>query len=117
LALGGGGACAILTVSPIKIEHRAKKGVEMANSFRGLLEVWVGQEVTVVNPESYKSTQLGKGLTFQTYPAKVDELGEDYVKLAYSSVKGESQTAVEQIIPIGKIKRISMWGEERIVHI
>jgi hypothetical protein len=89
----------------------------MANTFRGLLEGWVDQEVTVVNPESYKSTQLGKGLTFQTYPAKVDELGEDFIKLAYSSVKGESQTAVEQIIPLNMVKRISMWGDERIVHL
>jgi len=88
-----------------------------SNTFLGLLASWVGTEVTVVNPESYKSTQLGKGLGFQSYPAKVDEVGEDYVKLAYSSVKGESQTAVEQIIPVGMIKRVSFWGGERLIHI
>ena len=89
----------------------------MASSFKGLLEEWVGQEVTVVNPESFKSTQLGKGLGFQSYPAKLDQLGDVFIKLAFSSVKGESQTAVEQIIPINSIKRLSMWGSERLVHL
>lgn len=89
----------------------------MAANFREVLEQWVGQEVTVINPESFKSTQLGKGLGFQTYPAKVDAVGDDFVKLAFSSVKGESQTAVEQIVPFFRIKRLSLWGEEKLIHI
>lgn len=89
----------------------------MANSFREILAAWLGQEVTVINPESFKLTQLGKGLGFQTYPAKLDELGDDFVKLAFSSVKGESQTAVEQIVPVSHIKRLSLWGEERFIHL
>lgn len=89
----------------------------MSDTFKGLLDGWLGQEVTVVNPESFKSTQLGKGLGFQTYPAKLDAVGDDYIKLAFSSVKGESQTAVEQIIPFDSIKRLSQWGEERLVHL
>lgn len=89
----------------------------MSNNFRTLLAGWEGQEVTVVNPESFKSTQLGKGLGFQSYPAKLDAVGDDFIKLAFSSVKGESQTAVEQIVPLSAVKRISMWGDERIVHL
>jgi hypothetical protein len=93
------------------------KGAGMSDNFRGLLDSWVGQEVTVVNPESFKSTQLGKGLGFQTYPARLDAVGEDYIKLAFSSVKGDQQTAVEQIVPLVRVKRLSQWGDERLVHI
>lgn len=89
----------------------------MAGNFVGLLGSWVGTEVTVVNPESYKSTTLGKGLTFQTYSAKVDEVGEDFVRLSYEAVKGEAKSAVEQIVPISRIKRISVWGDEKLIHL
>jgi hypothetical protein len=89
----------------------------MAESFDALLESWVGAEVTVINPESFKSTALGKGLTFQSYPAKLSEKGTDFIKLTFSAVKKDSETAVEQIVPIGRIKRISAWGEEKLIHL
>ncbi len=86
-------------------------------NFQSLLEEWVGSNVTVVNPESYKLTALGKGLTFQTYVAKLDRMGSDYIRLSFSSVKQESQTAVEQIVPVDKIKRLSIWGDEKLIHL
>ncbi len=86
-------------------------------NFVGLLEEWVGSQVTVVNPESYKLTALGKGLTFQTYKAKLAEIGDDYIKLSFTAVKGDSQTSVEQLVPISQIKRVSAWGEEKLVHL
>jgi len=89
----------------------------MANTFAALLESWIGAEVTVINPESFKSTALGKGLTFQSYPAKVSELGSDFVKLTFSAIKKDSETQVEQIVPIDRIKRISVWGDEKLIHL
>lgn len=89
----------------------------MNGTFAEQLQGWVGGEVTVVNPESFKSTALGKGLTFQTYKATLDELGADFIRLSFSSPKGESPAAVQQIIPINRIKRVSVWGDERIVHL
>ncbi|MFQ5512210.1 MAG: hypothetical protein ACE5EO_10205 [Candidatus Krumholzibacteriia bacterium] len=86
-------------------------------NFRALIEEWVGSNVTVVNPESYKLTALGKGLTFQTYVAKLDRVGADYVTLSFSSVKQESRTSVEQVIPLEMIKRISTWGDEKLIHL
>jgi hypothetical protein len=86
-------------------------------NFKSVLESWVGGQVTVVNPESFKSTALGQGLSFQSYTAKVVEVGDDYVKLAFTAVKKDAQNEVEQIIPIHLIKRISIWGEERLVHL
>ena len=85
--------------------------------FVGILEEWVGSDVTVVNPESFKSTALGKGLTFQSYTAKLEAMGEDFIRLSFSSVKGDSKTSVEQLIPFDQIKRVSIWGEERLIHL
>jgi hypothetical protein len=82
-----------------------------------LLGEWIGSEVTIVNPESYKSTALGKGLTFQSYTAKFEEVGDDFVRISFVAKKGEAQTAVEQLIPFSKIKRVSRWGDEKLIHL
>ena len=89
----------------------------MGANLLGLLQSWVGTEVTVVNPESYKSTQLGKGLTFQTYQAKLDQIGDDFLKLTFTAKKQETTTDVEQIIPLNRVKRISSWGDEKLIHL
>ena len=57
-------------------------------TFRSVLESWVGKQVTVVNPESFKKTALGQGLSFQTYPAEITTIGEDFIKLSFSAVDG-----------------------------
>jgi hypothetical protein len=85
--------------------------------FKSILQSWVGSQVTVINPESFKATALGQGLGFQSYTAQIVSLGEDYIKLAYSAIKKDSQTEVEQIIPISLVKRITIWGSERLLHL
>jgi len=87
------------------------------HDFRSILQSWVGSQVTVINPESFKATALGQGLGFQSYTAQIVELGEDYVKLAYTAIKKDSQTDVEQIVPISLVKRITIWGDERLLHL
>ena len=89
----------------------------MSGNFKGLLEAWIGSQVTVINPESFKSTALGQGLSFQSYKAKLVEIGDDYMKLSFTAVKKDTQNEVEQIIPIYLIKRISIWGEEKLIHL
>ncbi|MEJ2720750.1 MAG: hypothetical protein P8181_06360 [bacterium] len=86
-------------------------------TFRGILESWADAQVTVVNPESFKSTALGQGLSFQSYTARLVKVGDDFIKLSFSAVKKDAQTEVEQIIPIGLIKRVSVWGDEKLIHL
>lgn len=86
-------------------------------NFRGILESWAGSQVTVVNPESFKSTALGQGLSFQSYAAQLVQIGDDFIKLSFSAVKKDAQTEVEQIIPIAFIKRCSLWGGEKLIHL
>jgi len=85
--------------------------------FQSHLKQWVNEEVTIVNPESYKSTALGEGLTFQTFGAKLAEVGDDYVRVSFQAKKMEEVLNVEQLIPLSKIKRVSMWGDEKLIHI
>jgi hypothetical protein len=87
------------------------------HDFKSILQSWVGGQVTVINPESFKSTALGQGLGFQSYAAKFAAMGDDFVKLTYSAVKKDSQTEVEQIIPISLIKRVTIWGDEKLIHL
>jgi hypothetical protein len=87
------------------------------NDFRSILVSWEGNEITVINPESFKSTPLGLGLGFQSYTAKLESVGEDYIKLSYSAIKKDVQTNVEQVVPIALIKRISVWGTEKLIHL
>jgi hypothetical protein len=86
-------------------------------TFKGLLESWADAQVTVVNPESFKSTALGQGLSFQSYAAQLVQIGDDFIKLSFSAVKKDAQTDVEQIIPIALIKRVSIWGGEKLIHL
>jgi len=86
-------------------------------TFKSLLESWADSQVTVVNPESFKSTALGQGLSFQSYAAQLVQIGDDFIKLSFSAVKKDAQTDVEQIIPIALIKRVSIWGGEKLIHL
>jgi hypothetical protein len=86
-------------------------------TFKGLLESWADSQLTVVNPESFKSTALGQGLSFQSYVAQLVQIGDDFIKLSFSAVKKDAQTDVEQIIPIARIKRVSIWGGEKLIHL
>ncbi len=89
----------------------------MAGTFVAVLAEWVGADVTVVNPESYKSTALGKGLTFQTYQANLAEMGEDFIRLTFAARKADAESTVEQLIPTNHIKRLSLWGGEKLIHL
>jgi len=87
------------------------------HDFRSILKSWEGGEITVINPESFKSTPLGLGLGFQSYTAKLSTVGEDFITLVYTAIKKDVQTDVEQIVPIALIKRISVWGGEKLIHL
>ena len=86
------------------------------HDFKSILQSWVGGPVTVINPESFKSTALGHGLGFQSYTAELVAVGDDYIKLTFIAVKKDAQSEVEQIVPIPLIKRVTIWGGEKLIH-
>jgi len=86
-------------------------------SFQTVLKEWEGNQVTVVNPESYRSSAIKESLGFQAYGAKIDEVGEDFIKLVYTAQKKGQEENVQQWIPLGMIKRITIQGSERFLHL
>ena len=87
------------------------------HDFKSILKSWEGSEISVINPESFKSTPLGLGLGFQSYTATLATVGEDYIRLLYTAIKKDVQTDVEQVVPIALVKRISVWGGEKLIHL
>jgi hypothetical protein len=85
--------------------------------FQNVLLEWKGSQVTVVNPESYRSSAIKESLGFQAYGAKIDEVGEDFIKLVYTAQKKGQEENVHQWIPLKMIKRITIQGEEKFLHL
>jgi hypothetical protein len=86
-------------------------------SFYSVLQGWQGQQVTVINPESFRSTALKESLGFQAYSATIGEIADDFIKLTYTAQKKGQDENVEQWIPLGMIKRITIQGTEKFLHI
>jgi hypothetical protein len=84
---------------------------------RDVLMEWLNAEVTVVNPQSFKHTQLKDALVMETYTAKVAEIGDDFIRLSYVATRRKEAVPVNQVVPLHDIKRISVWGDERILHL
>lgn len=86
-------------------------------SMKDVLADLVNMQVTVVNPQSYVESVMKDSLRMETYEAKVVEIGDDYIRLHYEAKKKQELQEVDQIIPIVEVKRISRWGDERILHL
>jgi hypothetical protein len=86
-------------------------------NFKTILEDWVGQQVTVINPQSYRKTPLSDGVALETYTATVAAVEDDYVELAFEARKRNQMEKVQQMVPFMEIKRVSMWGGERFLQL
>lgn len=78
---------------------------------------WQDLEVTVVNPQSFAETVIKDVIRMETYKATIKEVGEDFVRLHYTAVKRNVETPVDQVIPFHEIRRISVWGDEKLLHL
>jgi len=80
-----------------------------------------GRVVTVINPESYRTTPTGSyKLDVQFYKGKVKVVCTDFLILICEFVmdlKGEKKEPVQQYIPFGRIKRVSILPKEICIHL
>ena len=89
-------------------------------SFHDFLKTFLGQLITIVNPESYEDAPVGHQIRAGFYKAKLIGLGNDYLILATQFVhsgKSHEKEPVRQYIPIANIKRVSLLKGERLLHI
>ncbi len=86
-------------------------------SFKAILEGWIGQQVTVINPQSYRKTPLSDGVALETYTATVASVEGDYVELVFEARKRNQMETVQQMVPFMEVKRISTWGGEKFLQL
>lgn len=89
----------------------------MSEDFIALLQSWKGSAVTVINPESYTSTALREGLGFESYSATLAEVSPGHIMLSYTAQRKGKSAEVQQWVPNDMIKRITMMGDEKFIHL
>jgi hypothetical protein len=90
----------------------------MAGSrFFEVLKAWENSKVTIINPESYSITKLSEGISFESYEVQLLLVTEDYIQISFAHKKGDQEQPVEQYVPMNKIKRVSLWGDQKFVQI
>ena len=89
--------------------------------YKSVLQALVGKKITVVNPESYEAKPMaGFQLKEGYYEGKITGVGEDYVLFLTTvtlSKKEGGHQAVQQFIPIDRVKRVSAMKGAIILHI
>ena len=88
-----------------------------AENFRDLLREWIAREVIIVNPESLQKSGSRDVVSFETYSARIRAVASDFLQVSFQSqIRGRIET-VEQFIPIERVKRLSIWGEDLYLHL
>jgi hypothetical protein len=88
-----------------------------ASSFNSVLKEWENSTVTIINPESYTLGKLGDKIAFESYEVTLVGVSDDFIHISYARAKKGEDTNVEQYIPIGHVKRVSIWGDEKFIQI
>jgi hypothetical protein len=86
-------------------------------NLRAFLEGWIGEQVTVINPQSYRKTPLSDGVALETYTAAIAVVEEDYIELSFEARKRNQMERVQQIVPFSEIRRLSTWGGEKFLQL
>jgi hypothetical protein len=86
-------------------------------TFKTILESWINEQVTVINPQSYRKTPLSDGVALETYTATITSVEDDYVSLMFEARKRNQMEKVEQVVPFNEIKRVSTWGGEKFLQL
>jgi len=88
-----------------------------ADSIAGILKEWEGNTVTIINPESYALGKLTDKIAFESYEVKLATVTNDYIHIVFARPKKGVEEGVEQYIPLNRIKRVSVWGDQKFVQI
>ena len=90
----------------------------MADStFKGILNSWGGGEVTIVNPQSFRRGAITDAIDLETFSAQLINVGDDFAEVQYEAKKKGQVESVTQYIPFTQIRRLSVWGSERLIQL
>ncbi len=86
-------------------------------NFSEMLKQWEGSTVIIINPESYSLGQLGDKITFESYEVTLTAVAGDYLHISFARPKKGEEAGVEQYIPLGMVKRVSVWGNQKYIQV
>lgn len=89
----------------------------MADTLKQVLDSWVGQQATVINPSSFQKTALREQVVLETYEVEIRQVGADFVLVGFESKKTGHAERVDQYIPFHDIRRLSIWGEDKYIQL
>lgn len=118
----------------------APGAVEEDRQYIEVLRDLVGRQVTVVNPESYEALPAGGSeLREGSYSGQITGFGKDYfifetnlaatnlvelvgaanvrVGRAHAHSEEDEAQPVQQFIPVARIKRLSLVGDNALLHL
>ena len=91
-----------------------------AKAFDGILDEWIGQVVTVINPLSYIPTLTGCKVDTEAYKAKIVSCENGILKILVEYLSDPRKKIKEkafQFIPVDQIKRIMISKSERLLNL
>ena len=98
--------------------HGATSPAQEDKIFIEVLRSLLGKTVTIVNPESYEYAPVGHQLRASFYRAKPVALGRDYLVVRTErELRGGVAEPVKQVIPLERIKRLSLMKSELVLHL
>lgn len=120
--------------------QEAPVAVEEQRDYVDVLRALVGRPVTVVNPESYEALPAGGSeLREGNYQGRITGFGKDYfifetnlaatnlvelvgaanvrVGRAHAHSEEDEAQPVQQFIPVARIKRLSLVGDNALLHL
>jgi len=102
-------------------QGRTGRGLSGVEHFADAFDRLVGKQVIVADPESLEETLVGHQIVKSVYHATVSYRAEDCLALARPFVhrRGtvESKETVEQLIPLSRIKRLTLMKGQVVLHL
>lgn len=100
---------------------RTGRGLAGIRHFADVFDRLVGKQVIVADPESLEETLVGHQIVKSVYHAMVSYRAEDCLALARTFVHKRGTTAsketVEQLIPLSRIKRMTLMKGQVVLHL
>jgi hypothetical protein len=100
-----------------RVRHRTRRGIMAGERFHEVVKDWEGETVVIINPESFSVSKLGVKTSLEHYEATLVKVTPEYLQFGFKYQKEGQDQSVEQYVPIGWIKRASVWGGQRYIQL
>jgi hypothetical protein len=113
------GSCLIVLLDRAcrRIPHRKRRDIMAGERFHEVIKDWEGGQVVIINPESFSVSKLGVKTSLEHYEATLVKVTSEYLQFGFQYQKEGQDQPVEQYIPIGWVKRASVWGTQRYIQL